>query len=145
MKLISSTCNFGTQNVTKRQWATILNFSSSFNLLRLCCYLSEFDQWTENVAKEKHDKNIQLLYKIHFSGMWGKKEKHILNLSNYSLSDRIIQRTKFSKSQAKLAHAYCVLWRIHTHTDSNLRRGIKFLNVARPVTSSIDSLSAIAS
>ena len=54
---------------------------------RINRYLSEIDQRTENVTKEKHDRNIQLLRKRRFGGMLSDKEKHILNLSDYSLSD----------------------------------------------------------
>ena len=45
----------------------------------------EIDQRTENVTKEKHDRNIQLLRKKSFGGMLSDREKHILNLSDYAL------------------------------------------------------------
>ena len=60
---------------------------SFYDLFRFCRYLSEIDQRTENVTKEKHDRNIQLLRKRRFGGMLSDKEKHILNLSDYALSD----------------------------------------------------------
>ena len=62
-------------------------FLSFYDLFRFCRYLSEIDQRTENVTKEKHDRNIQLLGKRRFGGMLSDKEKHIVNLSDYSLSD----------------------------------------------------------
>ena len=58
-----------------------------YDLFRFCRFLSEIDQRTENVTKEKHDRNIQLLRKRSFGGMLSDKVKHILNLSDYSLSD----------------------------------------------------------
>ena len=70
-----------------RQWAKIRNFLSFYGLFRFCLYLSEIDQRTENVTKETHDRNIQLLRRRRFCGMLSDKEQHILNLSDYSLSD----------------------------------------------------------
>ena len=60
---------------------------SFFDLIRFCRYLSEIDQRTENATNDKHNRNIQLLRKKRFGGMLSDKEKHILNLSDYSLSD----------------------------------------------------------
>ena len=71
----------------KRQWIKIPNLLSFFHLVRFCRYLSEIDQRTENATKEKHDRNIQLLRRKRFGGMLSDKEKHILNLSDYTLSD----------------------------------------------------------
>ena len=47
----------------------------------------EFDQRTEIATKEKHDRHIQLLRRTGFSGMLSDKEKHVLNFSDYTLSD----------------------------------------------------------
>ena len=77
--------NFSTARKSGK-WAKIRNFLSFYDLFRFCRYLSEIDQRTENVTKEKHDRNIQLLRKRRSGGMLSDKEKHILNLSDYSLS-----------------------------------------------------------
>ena len=81
MKLIRLTRKLGTQNVPTNvngpKFATICHF----------LIMWEMDQRTENVTKEKHNRNIQLLRKKRFGGMLSGKEKHIVNLSDYSLSD----------------------------------------------------------
>ena len=88
MKMIKSTCKSGTQNVpTSVNGQKLRNFLSFYDLFRFCRNLSEIDQQTENVTKEKHDRNIQLLRRRRFGGVLSDKEKHILNLSDYSLSD----------------------------------------------------------
>ena len=60
---------------------------SFFDVFRFCFCLSEIDERTENAAKEKHDRNIQLLRKKSFGGMLSVKEKHVVNLKDYSFSD----------------------------------------------------------
>ena len=76
-----------TKRAYKHQCAKIRNFLSFYDLFRFCCYLSKIDQRTENVTKEKHNRNIELLRKRHFGGILSDKEKHILKLSDYSLTD----------------------------------------------------------
>ena len=76
-----------TKRAYDREWTKIRNVLSFFDLIRFCRYLSEIDQRTENATNEKHNRNIQLLRKKRFGGMLSDKEKHILNLSDYSLSD----------------------------------------------------------
>ena len=76
-----------TKRAYDREWNKIRNVLSFFDLIRFCRYLSEIDQRTENATNDKHNRNIQLLRKKRFGGMLSDKEKHILNLSDYSLSD----------------------------------------------------------
>ena len=64
-----------TKRAYKRQWAKIRNFLSFYDLFRFCRYFSEIDQRTENVTKEKHDRNIQLLRRRRFGGMLSDKGK----------------------------------------------------------------------
>ena len=70
-----------------REWNKIRNDVSFFDSSRLCRYLSDIDQRIENATNEKHNRNIHLFCKKCFGGMLSDKEKHILNLLDYSLSD----------------------------------------------------------
>ena len=65
-----------------------LQLLSFFDLFRFCRYLSEIDQRTENIAKEKRDGIIlSPLRRRRFGGILNDKEIYIMSLSDYSLSD----------------------------------------------------------
>ena len=56
-------------------------------MVRFSCYLSEIDQRTEKHTMQKHHRNVGLLVRKRFGHLLSNPKKHILNLSDYSLSD----------------------------------------------------------
>eukprot|EP00794_Sanderia_malayensis_P010354 gene10355-11432_t len=75
------------KNLYQRQWSKIRLFLSFFDFIRFSRYLSKIDQRTEKQTLQKHHKNLGLLVKKHFGRLLSNPKKHIVNLSDYSLSD----------------------------------------------------------
>ena len=75
------------RNMYQRQWSKVRRFLSFFDMVRFSRYLSEIDQRTEKQTMQKHHRNVGLLVRKRFGHLLSNPKKHILNLSDYSLSD----------------------------------------------------------
>ena len=75
------------RNMYQRQWSKVRRFLSFFDMVRFSRYLSEIDQRTEKHTMQKHHRNVGLLVRKRFGHLLSNPKKHILNLSDYSLSD----------------------------------------------------------
>eukprot|EP00794_Sanderia_malayensis_P010369 gene10369-11449_t len=75
------------KNLYQHQWSKIRLFLSFFDFIRFSRYLSKIDQRTEKQTLQKHHKNVGLLVKRRFGRLLSNPKKHIVNLSDYSLSD----------------------------------------------------------
>ena len=80
-----------TERAYEREWIKIRNFLSFFDLIRFCLYLSEIDQRTENAINKKRNRNIQLLRKKRFGGMFSDKVTHSKPFGVFSLWYRKIR------------------------------------------------------
>ena len=68
-------------------WTKAREFLSMFDTIRLCRYLAELDERTEQKTKSKHDRLIMILRRKRFGTALSDRKKHIQNLSEYVLSD----------------------------------------------------------
>ena len=75
------------QTINQSHWRAAREFLTFFDTIRFCRYLALLDERTKSKWKNKNERLLALLRRDRFGNALGDTTRHVLNLSDYVLSD----------------------------------------------------------
>ena len=75
------------QTINQSHWQAARKFLTFFGTIRFCRYLALLDERTKSKWKNKNERLLALLRRDRFGNALGDTTRHVLNLSDYVLSD----------------------------------------------------------
>ena len=75
------------QTINQSHWRAARKFPTFFDTIRFCRYQALLDERTKSKWKNKNERLLALLRRDRFGNALGDTTRHVLNLSDYVLSD----------------------------------------------------------
>ena len=95
------------QTINQSFWRAARKFLTFFNTIRFCRYLALFDERTKSKWKNKNERLLALLRRDRFGNALGDTTRHVLNLSDYVLSDtESLQRRNLCRTWVTVGTAF---------------------------------------